>query len=209
MALVNAVVTNLDTGDEVEVMFNPSEYQVDKTTYWEPHRAPGLDAPEIEFTLGGSETLAMDLHFDTWEDGDGGSDVRVHTEQLRSLTLVDPDLHRPPICLFSWGGFTFKGILERLTQRFTMFNDAGVPVRARCAVRFKQFESGEAQLRNSPRNSADHTKRVTVKAGQTLTSIASAEYGDPMEWRRIARANDLDDPTDVPPGTVLTLPPLR
>jgi len=47
-----------------------------------------------------------------------------------------------------------------------------------------------------------------VKHGDTLSLIAHEEYDDPAEWRRIADANGINDPKDVKPGTVLTLPPI-
>jgi len=68
--------------------------------------------------------------------------------------------------------------------------------------------TAKEQLERNPRNSPDHTKRRTLKSGETLALIASEEYDDPGEWRRIADANGIDDPRDVKPGTVLTLPPI-
>jgi nucleoid-associated protein YgaU len=38
--------------------------------------------------------------------------------------------------------------------------------------------------------------------------MSAREYADPRLWREIANANDIDDPMDVKPGTVLKLPPL-
>ena len=78
--------------------------------------------------------------------------------------------------------------------------------------RFTTREAGylleEAQLTKKKRNSPDHTKRRTLKQGETLALIASEEYDNPAEWRRIADANNISDPRDVKPGTVLTIPPI-
>ena len=43
-------------------------------------------------------------------------------------------------------------------------------------------------------------------AGDTLSGLAAAFLGDPALWRDIARANDLDDPFDLPPGRPLVIP---
>jgi nucleoid-associated protein YgaU len=43
-------------------------------------------------------------------------------------------------------------------------------------------------------------------AGDSLASVAYAEYGDPAEWRRLADYNGIDDPLRVRAGTVLLLP---
>jgi nucleoid-associated protein YgaU len=45
-----------------------------------------------------------------------------------------------------------------------------------------------------------------VVAGDSLPSVAHAEYGDPRYWRAIAAANGIDDPARVQPGTHLLLP---
>ena len=72
----------------------------------------------------------------------------------------------------------------------------------------KEAKTAKQQLEEKPRNSPDHTKRRTVKIGETLALIAYEEYDDAGEWRRIADANGIVDPKDVSPGTVLTLPPI-
>jgi len=205
MSLEKAQIINLDTNDKYEVLFNPPEYVVRKSTQWEAHKSPGLDAPEIEFTSGNNMTLSMELFFDTYEKR---TDVRKHTDKILGLAHVDADKHRPPRVLFSWGGFKFEGILEEVTQRFTMFTNAGVPVRATLSVTLKEYKTAAAQTKEKPRNSPDHTKRRTVRQGESLSLIAGEEYDDPAEWRRIADANGLDDPRDVKPGTVLTIPPI-
>jgi nucleoid-associated protein YgaU len=89
-----------------------------------------------------------------------------------------------------------------------MFLADGKPCRATANLSIKQAETAQEQLQKTPNNSPDHTKRRTLKMGETLALIAHEEYDDPGEWRRIADANDIIDPRDVKPGTVLTLPPI-
>ena len=54
--------------------------------------------------------------------------------------------------------------------------------------------------------SSDHTKAHTLVAGETLSSVAYAAYGDPRAWRDIAEANAIEDPLAVPAGTILRIP---
>jgi phage tail protein X len=51
-------------------------------------------------------------------------------------------------------------------------------------------------------------RRVVVRPGDTLSSIAEQEYGDPAAWHRIHRANRgvLSDPDLLPVGLSLTIP---
>ena len=48
-----------------------------------------------------------------------------------------------------------------------------------------------------------------IVAGDSLASVAYAEYGDPTAWRALAAFNEVDDPLRVPTGTVLLLPTPR
>ncbi len=45
--------------------------------------------------------------------------------------------------------------------------------------------------------------------GDSLSSVAFAEYGDPTRWRALAAFNDIDDPMRLRTGTVLLLPSLE
>ena len=47
-----------------------------------------------------------------------------------------------------------------------------------------------------------------VKRGDTVSSIAAEIYRDPGLWRRIAEANNLDDPRQLHIGLRLAIPKL-
>jgi len=203
--LEKAKLINVDTNDSMDVLFNPKEYSIQKSVQWEPHKAPGLDTPEQEFTSGNPAVLSVELFFDTYE---AKTDVHDHTDKVMALALVNADKHRPPLVMFQWGTTKFEGVMESLTLRYTMFHSDGKPCRATANLSIKEAKTAKEQLEENPRNSPDHTKRRTVKMGETLALIAHEEYDDAAEWRRIADANGIMDPKDVKPGTVLTLPPI-
>ncbi len=206
MALVKAKIINLDkSGDDLTVLFNPKEFSIQKTVQWEPHKAPGLDLPEHEFTSGNPRILTVELFFDTYEEK---KSVHEYTDKLQNYALVDPDKHQPPVVMFQWGKVKFKGVVETLNMRFTMFLSDGTACRAVATVSMKEWETAKDQTTTKEKNSPDHSKRRTVKMGETLALIAHEEYDDAAEWRRIADANGIVDPKDVKPGTVLTLPPI-
>jgi hypothetical protein len=205
MPLEKLTITNVDSNDSFEVLFNPNEYTLEKRTPWREHETPGLDLPSVEFVAGERMSLAMELFFDT---SDERTDVREHTNNISNLTLVNAELHRPPICLVTWGSLNFQGVLEHVVSRYTMFLSDGTPVRAVLAVTFREYRSAEEQTQQTPRESADHTKRRIVREGDTLQLIASREYNNASEWRRIARANRIADPLELTPGQELVIPPL-
>ena len=206
MALVKAKILNLDKkDDDLTVLFNPKEFSIQKTVQWEPHKAPGLNLPEQEFTSGNPRILSVELFFDTYEEK---KSVHEYTDRLQNYALVDPDKHQPPLVMFQWGKISFTGVVETLNLRFTMFLTDGTACRAVASVSIKEFKTAKDQTTTAPTNSPDHTKRRTLKTGETLALIAHEEYDDAAEWRRIADANGIVDPKDVKPGTVLTLPPI-
>jgi len=206
MALVKAKILNLDKkDDDLTVLFNPKEFSLQKTVQWEPHKAPGLNLPEHEFTSGNPRILSVELFFDTYEEK---KSVHEYTDKLQNYALVDPDKHQPPVVMFQWGKVSFTGVFETLNLRFTMFLSDGTACRAVASVTMKEWQTAKDQTTTSPNNSPDHSKRRTVKTGETLALIAHEEYDDAAEWRRIADANGIVDPKDVKPGTVLTLPPI-
>ena len=205
MALEKAVIENLDKKGKVEVLFNPKEYIIEKSTPWQEKEVVGFDSPDVEFTVGQRKRLSMELFFDT---SDEKKDVREHTDKIEELMMIDADQHRPPILMFSWGKLKFKCVLEDLSQRFTMFLNDGTPIRAILKVLFKEYSPTKDQSQSTHKNSADHTKRLILREGETLQSLSAREYGDPKHWRMIAESNDISDPMDIKSGTILKLPPL-
>ena len=205
MPLEKATITNVDKNETFNVLFNPTEYTLKKRTPWAEQRVLGLDAPAASFTTGQRMELSMELFFDTFEQKE---DVRTHTQKIETLLMVDPDKHRPPLCLFTWGEFQFKGVLEKLDQRYIMFLENGTPVRAKLNVTFKEYTTTFEQLQRQPRQSADRAKRRIVRKGDTLSLIAHREYNDASQWRRIADYNRIEDPLNLEPGTELVIPPI-
>jgi nucleoid-associated protein YgaU len=197
--------------EEIEVLFNPNQIALQKTSKWELTPAAERDVPSSQFTYGEPATLTMDLFFDTYEER---TDVRVHTDRIFHLTTVEehPDLHRPPLCRLAWGYFDFgdfQWVLQSLNQRFALFLDNGTPARATLSCTFKQWRSDGMEARLLNKQSADVAKRHIVRRGETLSNIAAAEYKDPALWRPIAEANGLDNPRLLAPGQSLLIPTLR
>jgi hypothetical protein len=195
-------------GERAEVIFNPAEYTLEKGNQFGSTPLPGLSNPILSFVNGDAEVLTMELFFDTYTNK-GATDVRIETSKIARLLEIDPMLHAPsPVC-FVWGELRFKAVIERLTQRFTMFREDGVPVRATLNVTFKEYRTIEEQLHEKPPQSSDWTKRRVVSEQDRLCLIAAIEYEDASVWRVIAEANDIENPRLLQPGQEIVLPPLR
>jgi nucleoid-associated protein YgaU len=206
-----------ESGPSIEVQFNPTEYTLTKAAQLSEIPIPGLDQPLLQFVRGQTETLALDLFFDSTEKGTGAgaTPVTEKTNRFYDLVKIDSEAHAPPVLLFSWGGTAFPGRRERnvfkcvvasIRQQFTYFNPSGVPLRAKLTVELREYKTLADQIRQLNLRSADHTKAHALVEGETLSSVAYGAYGDPGAWRRIADANGIDDPLAVRPGTILRVP---
>lgn len=189
---------------QVKVLFNPEKYSLEKSAAWEEKGKQKT----LEFVGISRKSFSIELFYDTYE---AGTDVRVYTNEI--VQLMDPTVEYkgkkvPPVCLFSWGGFNFRGIVEKVTQNFSLFLNSGIPVRAVLTVGFKQFNYPTEQARGNP--PGDPTKIRVVKDGETLNAIAAREYGDPSLWRVIADANKerIANPRVLSAGTSLIIPAL-
>jgi len=216
MALEWAVLTNVDTGDRIEVLFNPNEYNLNKDNNFAQAAVPGLSTPLLQFVHGNLRTLEMELMFDSLEEhkhssrtvNSARSDVRKLTQKVVDLMAINPETHAPPVVLFNWGGLSFTGVLSRVNQRFTMFMDTGIPIRARLQVTFQEWKTAAQEAKEVRRRTSDYTRRYRLAQGETLSQVAATYYRDPTLWRPIAIANGIDDPRRLDVALELTVPKL-
>lgn len=218
--LQKATITVLDGADKnkvITVLFNPTEYSLERSNSYKATAVPGLGAPLLQFVNGESDQLSMELFLDDYTDPRGPTSLRQPetdpvARRLRDLTKlleIDRDLHAPPPVRFNWGPLEFAAVIEKLGRKVTMFHPDGAPARVTLSVSFKEYRTLRQQLENPRRESADKTKRRVVVGREALWSIAALEYDEAAEWPRIAEANDLDDPREIAPGDWLLLPPIE
>jgi hypothetical protein len=106
----------------------------------------------------------------------------------------------PPVIVFVWGRFTFKGVIDSLSQKYTMFLSDGTPVRAEVALKIRnvwdpKFEDDSGQFKS---NAQVETRQYQVQQGDRLDLIAATQLGDPNRGPEIAALNNLDDPLKLP-----------
>jgi nucleoid-associated protein YgaU len=218
--LEKATITVLDgaeKGKVITVLFNPTEYSIDRSNSYKATPIPGLTSPILHFVNGEADQLSMELFLDDYTDPEGPTSLRQKEKDpvakrlkaLAGLLNIDRDLHAPSPVRFNWGPMEFKAIIEKLGRKVTKFHPDGTPARATLNISFKEYRTLAEQLREPRRESADKTKRRVVVGRDSLWSIAAREYDDPNEWVRIAIVNDLDDPREIRAGDWLRLPPIE
>src|SRR5262245_16429228 len=143
---VKAEITNCVTGKKVVCMFNPKEYTFSKQNKWEEKKADKKQVAHLKFSGGAPANLKMQLLFDTYEAHEesksaAGDDVRKYTKELWEMMKIDDKKKEPPHCRFEWGNlWSFEAVIESISQKFTLFDKNGTPLRAVLDVAFKQIK---------------------------------------------------------------------
>jgi len=211
---VKASITNIVTGEAVECMFNPKEYTFSKQNKWEEKNADKKTVAHLKFAGGAPANLKLQLLFDTTEDrskNKAGEDVRNYTKGLWDMMSINKGKDgEPPHCRFEWGGlWSFEAVIESISQKFTLFDKSGKPLRAILDVAFKQIRDEGQYPRQNPTSGGHPDERIwTVRSGETLQGIAAEVFDDPTTWRFLAELNDVADPLRLHPGDQLLIKPL-
>src|SRR5436305_11539038 len=184
LPLIKAVIRvygGWKAGLALPVMFNPTEYQIERANSYRSTPVPGLGSPLIQFVNGDAATLSMDLFVDDYTDGvatpDSGTlagppmPAAARIAAIVALLDIDRQLHAPPPVRFLWGSLRFDAVLEKVGRKITMFHSTGIPARATLSVTFREYRRLAQQLDNPRRESSDKTKRRRTTATETLGSI--------------------------------------
>ena len=209
--------------DPITVQFNPSEYTIKDSSQYTQRPRRKEDEPVVSYNGNNLSTLSVKLHFNDdsftsagsvvksvtslFSDSDG-KDMTKTINRLSSLTRIDGDNHKPPGCIFVWGSLQFSGYAENVAVTYMMFDKSGKPLRAIVDLTLRGFNGGASEML-SPLLSPDRTKARTMTEDNSIWNIAEKEYGDVREWRRIAEANNIMNPLDIPVGTVLRVPSIN
>jgi hypothetical protein len=192
--------------------FNPGEYSVDKSSTWtRPQMKGGKQTGKPEFQGANAQTVKMEILFDQYVSG---PDVAKSVNTLIEWVMPTEDSVKkkkpqPPIVMFEWGPnpalTSFRAYVKQVSAKFILFDSDGTPLRATASVTLEEVPI--PPKKTNPTSGAIHGRRTHLVAqGDTLASIAWAEYEDPGLWRGLAAFNGIDDPLRVQPGRTILVP---
>lgn len=201
-APVKAVIQNLHDGARIPVLYNPVQYTATSRA------AVTKTETGVQFQALTSADFTVDLFFDTYEQGRDVRELIKPIAALQEPTEGTGDKREPPTCMFSWGRFSYVGLVGTLTQTFTLFKADGTPLRADVQITFISVESAREMLENA---GLDNCRKIhVVRQGDRLDLLASDLTGAPGNWRAIAAANGVDDPLAFPDvaqvGAIFVIP---
>lgn len=195
----------------VNCHFNPFEYTITKSNSYEEKAKNKSDVPHAEFKKAGAQKLKLSLIFDTYEDKGDVSEVTTKLWKLMEVkTRPEGDETKkipPPHVAFEWKGFKFVSVITNMTQKFTLFDKNGTPVRAKVDITFLQDQDPGKHGNQNPTSGGGPIERVhKVIGGDRLDVIAAQVYGDSTKWRMIAERNGITNPFKLNVGTLLAIP---
>lgn len=189
--VTKANIINLDQGNEkIEVMFNPEDYELTTSALFSENDG------NLQYNRSELEDFTVSLFFDSYVQG---TDIRDQTDKIAKLalpTIAGTNTKRPPVCLFSWGGFTYRGLINKVQQKFTLFLPTGIPVRAELQVTFTSWLTDKDETYYSGKEAC--VQYWEVKAGDRLDLIASQTLNNSAYWRLIADQNRITNPFAFP-----------
>ena len=201
--------------EDIEVLFNPSQYTLSDSPRYSRSRGVGSKSSASMYKGGDASTLDMELFFDTGpvinasgKNNKTATDVSAKVKKFHELVNIKGEMHSPPIVKFIWGSLSFKGIVTQLKSTFTKFTESGMPIQAKLSLSLKAYSEQNNEKRKSPFESPDSTKCRTIREDYSIWDMAKSEYGDMAKWKVIARANNISNPLEVLPGTVVKIPAL-
>jgi hypothetical protein len=111
----------------------------------------------------------------------------------------------PPVVIVEWNQLKIEAVITKLDKTFTMFGSDGAPIRATVSLELKEQKLIE-ELNPGEQASPMLAKKVQLlnpDHGENVFSLAM-KFG--LDWRMIALANNIDDPTDIADNMDLIIP---
>jgi hypothetical protein len=201
---------------EIEFKYNPETFSLSKSADWtEPPQHQGRRDPSPPtHQRTNPAQLSMEIFFDAFEefDGDVTDDIQTLLDWTKPCPPATNGVQNPPLLEFRWGSSNalqgIRGYLQSVSVNYTLFRMNGTPIRATCNITIVEVPTPAAGTNPTSGGRAGFQAHVLIE-GETLHSVAWAEYRRADYWRALAEFNDIDDPLRVAPGTRLLLPPHR
>lgn len=140
----------------------------------------------------------------------------------------------PPRVRFVWGkSWNIPGVIAAVSEHLDYFDMTGIPLRSWLRMRFLRVvepleettakapplsltgettpEQFAQAVRNLSETAGGDVKIHTYASGERLDHLVRQQYGfygHPALWRLIAAYNNVSDPLNISPGTILQFPPL-
>lgn len=158
--LKKAILKNMDGGQDIKLMFNPTDISFTRTISWtknDGNRGTTL-LPKISFSSVDPYKFTLkQLLFDTYETKES---VMKHIDIIKQgvETIKQQPDSRPPVYKFIWDKEYFLCVMTSLTYTLNMFLSDGTPVRALVDISLQEVD--KSMLPGTPASASAGTQRL-------------------------------------------------
>ncbi len=213
--------------DKYQALINPQDYSESyKIEYSEGKKAANEKEGEKKFNRIPPQTLNLRFVFDS--TGVFSNEISFGTNLLstkkpesvpdqigRFMKVVynyDGKVHEPGYVKIVWGHKApkdlFKGRLDKVEIKYTLFDPSGTPLRAIANATFTASIDKKTEAKTTNKSSPDLTHVRTVIQGDKLPFLTHKIYGDARYYLEVARVNKLMNFRKLPVGLKIYFPPL-
>lgn len=206
---------------EYEALINPAEYSEKYSVKYGEVKSPGTKTGEKQFYRIDPPKLDLQFVFDA--SGVLADKTNPLSEQpvpkqvdefLKSVYQYDGEIHQPRFVQVIWGeekeGIgVFKGRLDAVEIKYTLFKPDGTPIRAVANASFSASLSKETEEKVKNNSSPDLSHIRIVGEGDTLPLMAFRIYGDSSYYLEVARVNKLRSFRKLTVGQRIYFPPIN
>jgi len=189
-------------------MFNPEKFSVTNQVEYKYDYTPGSTGSEQRFDKVSPRSFSLEFMI----DGTGASgEIKIVDAEIKLFKLTVGyigDTHRPTYLIINWGTFVVRCILKSLTINYTLFNLAGIPLRATLSASFEEYITPKLQELQNFLSSPDVTHVRDVKADR-LDFMSYTIYKDPKYYMELARVNNLSQFRKLKTGDKIVFPPFE
>jgi len=185
------------------VMFNPASYKLDYKVNYDTNQADGSEAttPVVK------NVEPQQYSFDFLVDGTGAAgfkrNVLLDVESFKKTVGFDKSMKSVRYLILMWGTMMLKCSIENISVNYTLFNAAGIPMRAMISATFKERNDDPDDF---TKGLDDFFEGDPVKDGLSVANIAFQVFNGVSQTVAIAETNDLNSIREKVTAASIKLP---
>ena len=194
-----------DVGRVVQFQFNPETLQFTAKGKFST-KSQADDAQYL-----GPEPIVLTLKM-LLDEATSTEPVQSRLETLLSWTRRKNDNKDPYVITFTWGTLKIGqkvGLTCHCTSvavEYQLFNRAGQPIRATATIKLDEVPEAALAGQNPSSGGELPSRSHVLTSNDDLAVLAHREYGSTVQWREIARRNQIDNPFRLPAGREVIFP---
>lgn len=187
------------------VMFNPTSYKLEYKVNYDTNQPDGSEgkSPVVK------NVEPQQYSFDFLIDGTGAAgfkrNVLLDVESFKKTVGYDKKVGNGSVryLILMWGSMMLKCSIESISVNYTLFNAAGIPLRATISASFKERKDDPDDFTKAM---DDFFESDPVKDGLSVANIAFQAFNGVSQTIAIAEANDLNSIREKVTASSIKLP---